>query len=182
MSVLRNQRAILWTVVALVFAGAAVGAAGDGAGSAQAAFDRLKGLEGTWQGTTSGGGEGEGEATVTHVFEVSAAGTVVMETMNPDVPDHEMINMYHLDGEELVLTHYCASGNQPKMKLVRPQAADNDLRFDFTGGTNLDPAKDVHIHAAHLVLVDADTLKSAWTGYKDGREAGVRTFMLKRGE
>ena len=80
------------------------------AGTAQAAFDRLKTLEGTWHGTASGGGEGEGqgEATVTHVFRNSAAGTVVMETMNPG-SDHEMINMYHLDGDDLVLTHYCAS-------------------------------------------------------------------------
>lgn len=146
-------------------------------------FDRLKGLEGTWQGTASGGSEAEAQAEVqvTHVFEASAAGTVVMETMNPESPDHEMINMYHLDGNELVLTHYCASGNQPTMKLAQP-ASVQELRFDFTGGTNLDPAKDVHIHAAHLVLVDADTLESSWTGYKEGKEAGVRTFLLKRAD
>ena len=28
-----------------------------------------------------------------------------------------MINMYHMDGDDLVLTHYCAGGNQPTMKL-----------------------------------------------------------------
>ena len=167
-------------IVLLAFAGVA---AADEPVDVHDVFDRLKGLEGTWQGTASGGSEAEArsEVDVTHVFEVSAAGTVVMETMNPDVPDHEMINMYHLDGNQLVLTHYCAGGNQPTMKLVEP-ASVQELRFDFTGGTNLDPAKDEHIHAAHLVLVDAGTLKSSWTGYKDGREAGVRTFLLKRTE
>ncbi len=169
---------------ALIILLACAGAAAAGDGTAQAAFDRLKTLEGTWHGSASGGGEGEdaAEMEVTHVFEVSAAGTVVMETMNPGHPNHEMINMYHLDGDDLTITHYCAAGNQPTLRLVRPQATDNDLRFDFTGGTNLDPATDEHIHAAHLVLVDADTLESAWTGYKDGQEAGVRTFNLKRGE
>ncbi len=54
------------------------------------------------------------------------------------------------------------------------------MRFDFTGGTNLDPARDAHIHGAHLVIVDAGTLKSSWTGYNEGQEAGVRTFLLKR--
>ncbi len=181
MSVLRNQRAILWTAAAFLFAATTV-AAGDGPNAAQAAFDRLRALEGTWQGAASGGGEGEGEESVTHVFEVSAAGTLVMETMNPDSPDHEMINMYHVDGDELVLTHYCSAGNQPTMQLARPQEAANEMRFDFTGGTNLDPARDEHVHAAHLVLVDADTLESSWTGYKEGKEAGVRTFVLTRSE
>ncbi len=174
----------------LLLAGASAAFAGEQPGPG--AFDRLKALEGTWQGTAAGGSEAEAqaEAQVTHVFEVSAAGTVVMETMNPDVPDHEMINMYHLDGDELVLTHYCAGGNQPTMKLVESTATDAfrpppsgwTMRFDFTGGTNLDPATDEHIHAAHMVLVDAGTLESSWTGYKDGKEAGVRKFVLKRAQ
>lgn len=171
-------------ILALIILLASVGAASaDEPVDVHDVFDRLKRLEGTWQGTASGGAEGEAqtEVEVTHVFEVSAAGTVVMETMNPDVRDHEMINMYHLDGNELVLTHYCASGNQPTMKLVEP-ASTQEMRFDFTGGTNLDPAKDEHIHAAHLVLVDAGTLESSWTGYKDGKEAGVRKFRLERAD
>ncbi len=165
------------SILSLAMLLACAGVASAGEQSAHDAFDRLKALEGTWQGTASGGDEAEDS--VTHVFEVSAAGTVVMETMNPDQPDHEMINMYHLDGDELVLTHYCAGGNQPTMQLAQPASAD-DMRFDFTGGTNLDPATDEHIHAAHLVIVDAGTLESSWTGYKGGKEAGVTTFVLKR--
>ncbi len=49
-----------------------------------------------------------------------------------------MINMYHLDGDDLVLTHYCAGGNQPHMKLDRASATSGKLQFDFIGGTNLD--------------------------------------------
>ncbi len=186
MSASRSSRSYLGTVfvLLLVATGAILGiggttSAGEQAGTAQAAFDRLKALEGTWQGTTPG--DGETVEPVIHVFKVSAAGTVVMETMNPQSPDHEMINMYHLDGEELVLTHYCAGGNQPTMQLARPPAAANEMRFDFTGGTNLDPAKDSHIHAARLVIT-GDTLESSWTGYNEGKEAGVTTFVLKRGE
>ncbi len=93
---------------------------------ADAVFEQLKSLAGTWTGTTKGAGEAaegeaaegeaaegeaaEGEAAmmhdVVHKIEVSAAGTVVMETMAPGTP-HEMINMYHLDGDELVLTQPC---------------------------------------------------------------------------
>ena len=149
-------------------------------GPAQAAFERLKALEGTWHGEAAA--KDLPAMPISHVFRVSAAGTVVMETMDPGSPDHEMINMYHLDGDELVLTHYCAGNNQPTMRLARPLAAADTMRFDFTGGTNLDPAKDEHIHAAQLVFLDADTLESSWTGYKDGRENGTMRITLKRGE
>ena len=82
---------------------------------AQTAFDELKSLAGTWRGEIEGeGGEAEAEKMdeAIHEFRVSAAGTVVMETMGPGT-EHEMINMYHIDGDDLVLTHYCAGGNQP---------------------------------------------------------------------
>ena len=146
--------------------------------AAQDALDRLKSMEGTWHGTETGNPEGPD---VRHHFRVSANGTVVMETMDSGNPEHEMINMYHLDGDDLVLTHYCAGGNQPTMELVQPSEA-NELRFDFTGGTNLDPSKDEHIHAARMRFLDGDTFESSWTGWMDGKEAGVKTWVLKRGE
>ena len=150
---------------------------------ATAAFEKLKSLEGTWQGEIAGmaeaeGADAEGQA-VTHVVRVSANGSVIMETMNPGSP-HEMINMYHLDGEELVLTHYCAGGNQPTMRLDRQRATAEELPFDFTGGTNLDPEIDGHIHEAHLRFDGANTLESRWISFDGGEKAGEAVFLLRR--
>ena len=158
--------------------------AGEGGVEAASVFEQLKGLSGTWRGTPEAGGaaaehEGEMPNEAVHEFEVSAAGTVVMETMAPGT-DHEMINMYHLDGDELLLTHYCAAGNQPVMRLNREASTGESLVFDFVGGTNLDPAVDHHIHAAKIELVDADTLNSAWSGWSEGKPAGSMTFYLSR--
>ena len=47
------------------------------------------------------------------VYGVTAAGTAVMEALFPET-DHEMLTVYHLEGNDLVLTHYCAMGNQPR--------------------------------------------------------------------
>ncbi len=135
---------------------------------AHAAFEQLKGLAGTWNGDDSH----------RHHITLSAGGTVVKEIMMPGT-EHEMINMYFLDGERLLLTHYCAGGNQPQMEL-QPQTAANTLHFDFIGGTNLDPAVDSHIHAAKIVMVDQDTLESSWTGYQDGKPHHDMVFHLKR--
>lgn len=174
-----RRNTALWTSLVLLLAAAPILQASE-TDAGQAAFQKLKALAGTWHGRAQGGAE-EGDAEpveVTHEFRVSAAGTVVMETMNPGSADHEMINMYHLDGADLVVTHYCAGGNQPRMKLV--EADGGMMRFDFTGGTNLDPEHDGHIHAGKIVILDDDTIEAVWTGYYEGKEMGSRTFTLKR--
>ena len=151
---------------------------------AQESFDRLKSLAGTWRGEPKGEGEtAAAEAgemgQVVHEFRVSAAGTVVMETMGPGT-DQEMINMYHLDGEDLMLTHYCAGGNQPTMRLDQENSTAGKLVFDFAGGTNLDPSVDEHIHSAEIRLIDAQHLESAWSAHAGGKQVGVMTFYLSR--
>lgn len=149
------------------------------------AFDQLKSLAGTWTGDAEGEGEeAEAEAAqhdaVHHDIKVSAGGTVVMETMAPGSP-HEMINMYHVDGDDLLLTHYCAGGNQPQMKLDREKSSADKLVFDFVGGTNFDPAVDPHIHSAELTLA-GDEMVSSWTAYAGGEQVGGMKFHLSRSE
>jgi hypothetical protein len=183
----RPYRAIAFTLVAALLATGAVlahepeeehdeNAAMQSPGTQAAkTFEQLKALDGTWTGTL-------GEQQGTHVFRVSAAGSVVMETMGPGT-GYEMINMYHLDGDDLVLTHYCAAGNQPTMRLAGVSEDGRTLRFEFTGGSNLDPAVDDHIHEASLTLVDDDTLEESWVGYADGKPAGeALEFTLHRAE
>lgn len=153
---------------------------------AQTAFDELKSLAGTWRGKPEGEGvEAQAEAEkideVIHEIRVSAGGTVVMETMGPGT-EHEMINMYHLDGKDLVLTHYCAGGNQPTMKLDQAKSTVSKLVFDFTGGTNLDPAVDEHIHSAEIKIASPNKLESIWASYASGKKHGTMTFHLARAD
>ncbi len=165
-------------------------ATGPGVASAELtaadAFATLKGMAGTWAGTPEGSGaeaEAEAEAAGTSTFEieVSAAGTVVMETMAPGT-EHEMINMYHLDGEELVVTHYCAGGNQPTMRLDREASTAERLIFDFTGGTNLDPETDHFIHDLEIGILGEGRVDSVWNSWGDGAPAATMVFHLTRAE
>ena len=174
---LKRRSSIRTCLTVLLLAGSLTAGAEE-TGPAAGAFARIKTLAGTWTGEAKPF-ETDETFPVTHEFRVSANASVVMETMSPGT-EHEMINMYHLDGDDLVLTHYCAGGNQPTMKLVK--AEGDTLEFDFTGGTNLDPASDGHIHAGRLVFVDADTIRSDWIAFAGGKEMGTTTFSLKRGE
>ncbi len=144
-------------------------------------FKQLKSFEGTWKGSAKGEGGDEMEESpgAVHEFRVASAGTVVMETMNQGT-DHEMINMYHLDGDELRLTHYCAGDNQPHMKLDRDASTSDKLIFKFVGGTNLDPAVDHHIHGVEISVKDENHIMSSWIGYGGGEQTGVMHFDLAR--
>lgn len=174
------SRACWFTVLLSLTLAAAPLAADDGRDGALQAFEQLKSLAGTWHGEAVGGGH-TGTDPVVQEFRVASGGTVVMETMNQGTDD-EMINMYHMVGEELVVTHYCSSGNQPTMKLATPRRNGREMTFEFTGGTNLDPSRDAHIHGIRVVLTGKNALESYWTGWKDGQEAGTRKFTLRRGE
>jgi hypothetical protein len=141
----------------------------------KAAFERLKTLAGTWQGQ-AGHGEAGQPATVT--YRVASGGSVVEETLFPGTP-HEMISMYHLVSGELVLTHYCAMANQPRMRLDGASSTPDRLVFAFEGGTNFDPAKDTHVHSG-VIEWKGDTLESAWAVFSGGKEAGQNRFVLRR--
>ena len=140
-------------------------------------FASLAKLEGEWQATIGPEGSDEKQQSA-HLFRNASNGTVVMETMWPG-GDHEMINMYHMDGDALVLTHYCAGGNQPRMKYDPAKSEAGRLFFAFDGGTNLDPEKDGHIHSAEIQLGE-DGVISHWHGYYEGKRAGTQIFELTR--
>lgn len=130
---------------------------------AASAFDRLKALAGEWIDTDGAFGM-KGQVAVT--YRVTGAGSAVVETLFAGTP-HEMVTVYHRDGNDLVLTHYCAAGNQPRM---RAKTADgNRLVFQFDGGTNLDPAKDGHMHDGWIEFVGADEVRAQWNGWTKGK-------------
>lgn len=90
-----------------------------------------------------------------------------------------MVTVIHQDGKNLALTHYCALGNQPRMKAEDNGDGDR-FEFEFTGASNLESSDDMHMHSVTYTFVDKDTLKAEWTHYVDGKEAGKAVFNLKR--
>ena len=151
---------------------------GDDAKSKAAAaspLDAIKALAGEWTGKASHGDE-KFDATVS--YRVTSGGSAVVETLFAGTP-HEMITMYHMNGNDLLLTHYCAAQNQPRMRAAKSENAKK-LEFKFLDGTNMDPAKDMHMHEASIELVDADHIKSEWVTFVQGKPAGSAKFDLHR--
>lgn len=129
-------------------------------------LDRIKKLAGTWVEADK---EGKPTDKVVSVVKVTAGGSAVHETFFPGTP-MEMLSVYHLDKGDLVMTHYCVLGNQPRMK-ADPKSATNQIKWVFAGGTNLDPAKDTHMHGAVVTFVDDDHLEIAGEAWENGKSS-----------
>lgn len=137
-------------------------------------FEKLKKLSGTWVEADE---DGKPTDKVVSVVRVTAAGSAVHETLFPGEP-MEMISIYHLDKGDLLMTHYCALGNQPQMK-ADPDSPPNQIRWNFVGGTNLDPTKDAHMHAATVTFVDDDHIEIEGEGWEDGKPSPDHCGMMK---
>src|SRR5260370_40436202 len=88
-----------------------------------AAFARLKTLVGEWEADTR-----MGKAHLS--YEIIAGGTALVEKETAEKMP-AMLTVYHLDGERLVLTHYCMAGNQPRMpaKALNPESGQPQFQF-----------------------------------------------------
>ena len=141
---------------------------------AVAGFDKLKALEGQWVDADGVFGE-KGKVVVT--YKVTGSGHTVVETFPLGTPE-EMVTVYHHDGNQLVLTHYCSSNTQPRM--TSRGLEGNTLTFDFAGGANIDPTVTSHMHGARFEFVSPDELKATWQNWDKGKADHTATFRVLR--
>lgn len=88
-----------------------------------------------------------------------------------------MITMFHLDGDRLLMTHYCGAGNQPRMKAT--SADGKSIAFDFVDATNLASPDAGHMKRMVLTMVDANHHTEEWTFEDHGKEM-KELFSLER--
>jgi len=135
-----------------------------------AGFEKMKTLVGDWKGKTAEGND------IAVTYRLVAAGSAIEEHMS--VAD--MVTMYHVNGKNLMLTHYCAAGNQPRMKAAAFRDGDQTLAFMFFDATNLPDKKAMYMHDATFTFVDANHLVATWTNYTGGKDAGKVVMNLER--
>lgn len=172
---MKSRRAFVLLVIGLLVL-AASSRADDASTSANGQrFEALKKLAGDW---VQVGEDGKPTDKLISSIRVTSAGSAVQETLFPG-SDHEMVTMYHLDGADLVLTHYCALGNQPRMR-AEPGKDVNRIVFKFIGGTNLKSSDAQHMDQVAFTIAGRDRFKSEWVSCKDGKPCHQVSFDLVR--
>ncbi len=172
----RRHALVLVVLVASIVAGG-LGFAGQKAAPpsfpTNATFDQIKTLAGEWEGTFEGKQGGTS-------YRVVSAGSAVMNVLKAE-DGTDMITVFHPDGPDVMATHYCAIGNQPRM--VAHRTADPKIiRFVFKDVTNLAAPNAAHMRELTLAIVDADHHRQEWTSRdKDGKDQRqVFEFTRKR--
>jgi hypothetical protein len=168
-----NLRNVLCALAIVAIGVAAPGASGGI--DAKAAFAQLKQLEGVWESKGQGG-------TSRSEFELTANGTVLLERYsNSAMPGNgRMATAYHLDGAELVLTHYCMANNQPVLRAERFDAAAKEIQFEFVRAGNLPSENGGHMRRAKYRLIDADHFLTEWEFFENGTKKMTETATFTR--
>ena len=139
-----------------------------------ASFEQMKSLLGEWEGKTSDGHVGRA------TYKLVSSGTAIMETLNPTEAE-DMITIYHPDGDRLMLTHYCASNNQPRMRTAAGSNDPTKLVFEYVDATNLGGSREGVMTGLTITFVDADHFSQTWTWRdKVGGTPTAETFQYTR--
>ena len=137
-------------------------------------LEKLKALAGDWLA------DGHEDKGVIVTYRVSSGGSAVVETLFVGQA-HEMISIYTVDKGDLVMTHYCSLGNQPRLKGgAKIEKGVLTFRCTKTVG-NAKSHDEMHIHGLDLTFTDDDHIKHDWSSFKDGKVQDKKTsFALVR--
>jgi len=138
---------------------------------AQKVLQRFKTMEGTWTGKGAHGDTAEVG------YRVIAGGTSVMADIK--MGDEAMTSLFYVDGGRLLMTHFCPSGNQPRMQaMIGPDG--NTVTFDFLDATNLPSLQAGHMHKVVYVFGDGDHYSEDWTWKHEGKDSHFQFEMVRK--
>jgi hypothetical protein len=123
-------------------------------------FEELKKLAGEWKGMTAAGGAEK----VT--YRLIAADTVLLEAWVLS-SGREALTVYHKDGDDLIATHYCPRGNQPRLKLTAA-STEKGFFFEFVSATNLPDPAATHQHRFEIQIHGPDSFTRGETYISKG--------------
>jgi hypothetical protein len=166
---MRHKQKLLRGLVVLTFLSASTALVAQS--NAQKTLDRFKAMVGTWQGKSPSGDTSE----VT--YRLTAGGTAVMADMR--MAGDDMVSMYYVNGDDLLMTHFCPSNNQPRMKaVISPDL--NTVSFDFMDITNLARPETGHMHRAVFLFSDPEHYTEEWTWKQKGKESTMHFEMQRK--
>jgi hypothetical protein len=133
----------------------------------------LSSLVGEWRGSYSDG------TSARVSYRLVSNGTALLETLETG-HDDQMVTIYHRDGAELLMTHYCSIGNQTRMRARG--LAGNRLAFAFVDSTNVREPEENVMTGLVLTFAGPGRLVHEWTSRASGQEQTGRFEFVREGE
>jgi hypothetical protein len=132
--------------------------------AAQKSFDQLKTLAGIWDGAvTMPMPRADPSMPPMHVhvvLRVTSTGNAIHHEMTMEGRPDDPITMFYLDGDRLLVTHYCDAGNRPRFAArVSPDGKTFDFDFlDVSGPLNYG-----HMQHVAFTFIDANHHSEEWS-------------------
>jgi len=145
-----------------------------GGSPARAAFARFRAMEGEWVGTSTRGWKEKIS------FRTIAGGSAVLESSFDAHPSETMATLWAMDGERLLLTHYCVSGTQPRLVATAFEDEGRTVTFTFLDGGNLPSRDRGHMDRVVYRFLSADRVESRWAWFQKGEERWMERIELER--
>jgi hypothetical protein len=137
----------------------------------KAAFEQLSSLVGNWDAVQDG-------VPVEETYTLTANGTALMAETKP-ANSPAMITMFTVDGDHMIATHYCVTGNQPYMVARVPGDLEKGMTFSLKRVTGMKTPADWHNTGLTVTLDDKDHMTQRWTYLYKGK-AGTTVFHYTR--
>jgi hypothetical protein len=141
-------------------------------------FDRLRALAGEWEGSVEWSGARSEKGKMNATYYLTGAGSSVVENLTVSGTTL-MTSVYHLDGLDLRMTHFCAAQNQPRLKATRFDDAKGAVEFSLLDITNLPSPGTPHVEGLTIRFVHPEHIALAFT-FVSGREHSYERIELRR--
>ena len=140
--------------------------------SSALAYEKLQSLLGDWEAPLESG------KVIRVDYKLMSNNSILVETFKTP-SGKETLSVYHLDGKHLLLTHYCAQGNQPRLRYDPKQSDANRFVFAFQDATNLPSKMKEHMARLEVKFIDADHFDQSST-YRAGKDEETTTLKFQR--
>jgi hypothetical protein len=138
---------------------------------AQKSFDELKTLAGSWEGTFDG-------KPMQVSLRVTSMGNALMHEMRIAGRADDPITMLYVDGDRLLLTHYCDAGNRPRMAAsMSPDGRTVD--FHFVDVANFNDKQGGYMQHAMFTTLDANHHTEDWTFLAQGKPINAHVELQR---
>jgi hypothetical protein len=158
-----------------------IGVSEDRPDTGTAAFARIRALAGEWTGSFEWTGGRTDKGTMNATYYETGNGSAMVENLTVGgVPT--MTSVYHLDGGDLRMTHYCGARNQPRLKASRIDGARGILDFSFVDATNLTSPDAPHVYGLEMRFVAADRITLTFLFEGAGKRSRERIDLKRVGK
>jgi hypothetical protein len=141
-------------------------------------LETLGSLAGEWKGTFEWTGARTDRGTMDATYYTTGNGSAVVENLISNGKP-VMTSVYHLDGADLRLTHFCGAQNQPRLKAQRIDPVHGAADFTFVDATNLRSPDAPHVYGLEWRMISSDQITLTFL-FQAGNKPSRELIQLRR--